>query len=287
MKIFRFPKLKSRFLLVIPLIVGILLIGREVLLVRAAESPPGGSPTSSSDSRLKRLAVALEALSYGDPNDTVLTENWGDYWNRIGSAAQAPFNDALVSGLRNGGNTDFPQSKGGIHDNNPLPSGSYYSDWVTCNSGNTYCGTADATVETTHLAKQDPNTGLIWSKRVSAAANWFTANNCVQPSNGIAPLGPTACLNHNDAGCICTKLTDPNKTGCEALGAGWRLPDQKELMMAYIDGSSQYLNDSAASHWSGTTYTSVTQNAWYTTLSTGTTLTNTKITSSYSFRCVR
>ncbi len=282
MKNFRFTPKKTALLLLISVFVGVLLIGRQVLLVRAAEQS-GSSPTSSSDSRMKRLVDNLTASNYGDPNGTVLSEDWGESWNRIGSAAQAPFNDAVANGLTNGGNTDFPQDKGGIHDADPLPSGSYHSDWIVCGSGNNYCDTGDSTMESTFQARMDTNTGLIWSKRISSSDNWFTANNCAQPGSGA---NPGACASNGDPGCKCVKLTT-GKTGCEAQGdGGWRLPYQKELMQAYIDGSSQYLPDNAAYHWSGTTNTTNTQNAWYTNLSNGNTNNNTK-TNTNSFRCVR
>ena len=190
MKNFRFTPKKTALLLLIPVFVGVLLIGRQVLLVRAAEQS-GSSPTSSSDSRMKRLVDNLTASNYGNPNGTVLGENWGESWNRIGSAAQAPFNDAVANGLTNGGNTDFPQDTGGIHDADPLPTGTYTADWQTCDSSNSYCGTGDSTMESTYRARKDLNTNLIWSKRYDNA-NWFTANNCQQPSNGVAPLGPSA-----------------------------------------------------------------------------------------------
>ena len=257
-----------------------LALGRQLLVVQAEQA--GGSPTAGADSRLKQLADTLTTSSYGN-NDSGSWGDWGIYWNRINSAARAPFNDAVARGLTNGGNADFPQNMGGIHDDTSLPTGSYQSTWTTCNVGNSYCGSGDSNAE-----KRDENTGLIWSTRTSSSANWFTANNCQQPSNGVAPTGPNACTANGNEGCKCVKLTS-DKTGCEALGDGnWRLPYQKEMMMAYIDGSGSQLSNSAANHWTSTTNTTATQNAWYTNLSTGVTnFVTTKTISSFSFRCVR
>jgi len=253
-------------------------ITKTITTIRAEQS--GDSPVAGADSRLKQLADSLITLSYGDPDNGAIGD-WGEYWNRISSAAQDPFNDAKANGLFNGGNTDFPQNKGGIHDDTTLPSGSYTASWTTCNAGNSFCDTADSLAE-----KKDENTGLIWSQRISASANWFTANNCLQPSNGVAPQGPDACSANGNPGCICTKLT-VSKTGCEAQGDGnWRLPYQKENMMAYIDGGAAALSNTAASYWSSTTNTTNTPYAWYTHLSNGFTLNTTK-TTNFSFRCVR
>lgn len=281
MKVIMQGKSKLRYLFVVFAILGLVIFGRHILLVQAQEQS-GGSPTSTGDSRLKTLATSLESLGYG-ATDSGSWGDWGNYWNRIYSAAEAPFSDAVANGLTNGGNTDFPSNKGGIHDDNPLPTGSYAADWTVCGSSNNYCDTGDSTMETTHQARMDTNTGLIWSKRIDSSKNWFWANNCAQPGSAE---NPGACSSNGDPGCLCVKLTDPDKTGCEALGAGWRLPYQKELMMAYIDGSAQYLPDSAATHWSSTTYTTFTERAWYTHLSGGNTYYDTK-SNTASVRCVR
>jgi hypothetical protein len=253
-------------------------ITKTISTIRAEQS--GGSPSAGADSRLKQLADSLVTLNYGDPDNGAIAD-WGEYWNRVSSAAQDSFNDAKANGLFNGGNTDFPQNKGGIHDDTTLPTGSYSANWTTCNAGNNYCDTGE-----TIAGRKDENTGLVWSERISASANWFTANNCLQPSNGVAPQGPDACSANGNPGCICTKLTE-SKTGCEAQGDGnWRLPYQKENMMAYIDGSAASLSNSAANHWSSTTNTTFTPTAWYTLLSAGDTLITSK-TVNLSYRCVR
>jgi hypothetical protein len=280
MKFLRAVNPSVRLLVILGVFLGLLTLGlgRHLLIVQAEQS--GGSPTAGSDSRLKQLADNLESANYGDPANGALG-NWGTYWNRISSAAKAPFSDAVAKGLTNGGNANYPQNVGGIHDDTTLPAGSYQSTWTICNSGNSYCGTGDSNAE-----KRDENTGLVWSTRTSASANWWTANNCQQPSNGVAPTGPNACTANGDEGCKCVKLTS-SKTGCEALGDGnWRLPYQKETMMAYIDGSASNLSNAAANYWSSTTNTTNTQFAWYTHLSNGGTSLTTKTTSN-SFRCVR
>ncbi|QQS26800.1 hypothetical protein IPM44_03710 [bacterium] len=63
-----------------------------------------------------------------------------------------------------------------------------------------------------------------------------------------------------------------------------RLPTQKELMQAYIDGSSYNLTSTAAAHWS-LTHNSVT-GAWQVYLGNGVTETAAK-TGARLVRCVR
>ncbi len=265
------------------LVAGVLALSQTMSIIRAEQS--GGSPESGSASRLQQLATELQSLDYG-ATTAGSWGNWGESWNQIASAAQTPFNDARARGLLNGGNADFPQAVGGVHDAAPLPDGSYSSTWTFCNSSNNYCDTGSSNAE-----KLDENTGLIWSERISSSATWFWANNCKYPNE--LPGDDGTCNTNGEVACLCVKLTGTGeggngaKTGCEALaGGGWRLPHQKEMMMAYIDGSAVGLSNAAANYWSSTTNSSITPNAWYTNLSSGNTPNTTK-TTSYSVRCVR
>jgi hypothetical protein len=263
---------------VIILVVGIVTF-RHIGLVRAEQS--GGSPESGASSRLTTLATALTGLNYG----STAPGSWGDWgtsWNRIYSAASKPFNDAVAKTLKNGGNTDYPQSVGGIDDynnNSPIPADSYQASWVTCDAGNNFCGTGRNVAQ-----KKDANTGLVWSGRISSSANWFTANNCQYP-NGL-PGDDGVCNTNGEVACKCVKLAS-SKTGCDGYDDGnWRLPTQKELMMSYIDGSWAQLSDAGNYYWSSTTNSNNTQGAWGTYQSIGYTSSNNK-TNNYSVRCVR
>ncbi len=288
MKLLRDTRPSVRLFVFLGVFLGLvaLALGRQFMIVQAEQT--GGTPESGADSRIKQLDDALSSANYGS-TDSGSWGDWGDYWNRINSAARAPFNDALIDSTKNGAGTGtltaFTKETGGVDDynnNQTIPSDTYKKSWTVCNSGNNYCDTGDSNAE-----RQDPNTGLVWTGRISSSANWFTANNCQQPSNGVAPTGPSACSSNGDAGCVCTKLTGGSKTGCEALGDGnWRLPYQKELMLAYIDGSYSELSTSTTTYWSSTTNSAGTQSAWYTPLAHGYTNTTTK-TNNNSVRCVR
>ncbi len=255
------------------------LLYRQIQVVQAEQS--GGSPESGASSRLTTLATALSSLSYGSTS----AGSWGDWgtsWNRIYSAATAPFNDAVANTLKNGGNTDYPQSVGGVDDYNnnaPIPADSYQSEWTTCAAENDYCGTGRSVAE-----KKEVNTGLVWSARISSSANWFVANNCAYP-NGL-PGDDGVCNTNGEVACKCVKLTS-SKTGCEGYDDGnWRLPTQKEIMMSYIDGSWAQLTNAGANYWSSTTTSNYTQLAWFTNLNAGATNGSNK-TTNYSVRCVR
>ena len=271
---------KTSFLVLVFLILLTLVFSyRHIQIVRAEQS--GGTPESGSTSRLVTLSTALTSLSYG----STAAGSWGDWgtsWNRIYSAATKPFNDAVARTLKNGGNADYPQSVGGVDDYNNnavIPADSYQSSWTTCNVGNNYCGTGRSVAE-----KQEVNTGLVWSPRISSSATWFNANNCQYPN--ALPGDDGVCNTHGEVACKCVKLSS-SKTGCEGYDDGnWRLPTQKEIMMAYIDGSWAQLTNAATTYWSSTTISNATQTSWYTNQYNGNTTNNNK-TNNNSVRCVR
>ena len=188
----------------------------------------------------------------------------------------------------------YTQALGGVDDYNDnqsaMPTSSYEGSWTDCTSGaDGWCGTG----ETDIADAKDNQTGLIWSVKISGTddtMSWFWANNCLNP--GEAGSNGATCASDGDNGCSCVKRT-VSKTGCEALGdGGWRLPYQKELMQAYINGSSKeavsYLSSTGYGFWSSTTKSDNTRNAWYVYLYDGYTSTNrkTSVTSCRS-RCVR
>jgi len=195
--------------------------------------------------------------------------------------------NATISGLKNGGNKDFPQLTGGIDDYNnggTTPSDTYNKVWVLCTSNNNFCGTKDVNAE-----KKDPGTGIIWSKTINLNGDWFVANNCKYPNNLADSDG--VCDTNGEVACLCVKHETNKsdaKTGCEALGDGdWRLPYQKELMQAYIDGAYSNLSDPNNGYWASTTRSEDTQTAWVVYLNSGNTGRNDKTVTDYAMRCVR
>jgi len=192
------------------------------------------------------------------------------------------FYSLTLNGSMSTSTNAYPSSLGGVEDynnNQAMPSDAYKSSWTACASGNNWCGTGDST----NADAKDNSTGLVWSKWLGGGAtyNWFWANNCAYP-NGLAADG--VCNTHGEPACQCVKLTSA-KTGCEALGGNWRLPHQKELMQAYIDGSWGNLSSPGYGYWSATTQSYDTQSAWYTNLGYGNTYTSNK-TNTIRVRCV-
>ncbi len=179
----------------------------------------------------------------------------------------------------------YTQAKGGVDDynnNGTMPTDSFTASWTECTAGNNYCRTGDDNAD-----YQDDNTGLVWSDYLDSGTdhNWWWANNCHQPGSWA---NPGSCSSDGDDACQCVKATStPDMTGCEDLGdGGWRLPYQKELMQAYIDGSWGNLSHAGYTFWSATTLSSYTRLAWRVYLHNGNTGYTTKI-NTYDARCVR
>lgn len=166
----------------------------------------------------------------------------------------------------------------------PSDSYGYTPAWTDCSSS-PYCGT-DSNAD-----KQDPSTDLIWSKWIGVGADytqsWFWANNCKYPNGLTGDDG--ICDTNGEVACKCVKLTtEEGKTGCEALGSGWRLPYQKELMQAYINGSWKNLSNADFTYWSATTKSNNTHYAWIASLYYGYAANDTKTNDTgYRVRCVR
>ena len=185
---------------------------------------------------------------------------------------------------------DYSKEKGGVDDYNDggsMPSDTFSENFTQCTSANNYCGTGDSTACAGGVCYQDNRTNLVWSDYIDDAGDytkdWFWANNCAQPGSAE---NPGTCEADGNEACQCVKLTS-SKTGCEALGDGnWRLPHQKELMQAYIDGSWGNLPHAGFHFWSATTHSYNTHYAWRVYLFYGSTSFSTK-TNTYYSRCVR
>ena len=217
-----------------------------------------------------------------------ITPNSGGIISVNSNILQNQYNGSATEGA-----TDYEfytQALGGVDDCNDdisvYPTGSYQGSWTDCVEGNNYCETGDST----YADAKDNQTGLVWSVKLDVAGDdtqgWFWANNCIEP--GEAGSNGATCASDGDDGCSCVKKTS-SKTGCEAIGDGnWRLPYQKELMQAYINGSWANLSSAGYPYWSATTKSTYTRYAWRVSLNTGYTYGSTKtLATGYRIRCVR
>ncbi|MDO8529565.1 MAG: hypothetical protein Q7S18_02770 [bacterium] len=259
-----------------------------------SDTYPLSGDTGATDATAAEICNSDEAwtkagvLLTGTLNPTAATIGSGNtYCGVAGTLLKDEKNGSAGVGVAD--SAFYTQALGGVDDYNnggTTPADAYQGTWTTCNAGNSYCNTSDAT----YANKKDNSTGLVWSIWLDAGTShtWFWANNCYEPGTAENPdggEGGAACDTNGDNACQCVKKPDPLKVGCESI-AGWRTPYQKELMQAYIDGSWANLSSAGNYFWSSSTYSYATQLGWFVSLYGGYTDGNIK-TSTYVVRCVR
>ena len=237
-----------------------------------------GSPESGSTSYIKSLYTALQTSGYG--SDTA-SPDWGTYWNRLKTSAQwVPTGNATAANVVSGKTfygSDRTQQTGTQPTPGVCPTQAYHDSHASATQANNCTDVVTWTTPTdgiTGTEKQDPRSGLIWS-------------NAIVNTAGTATFSPTTNTAFSWDASAAANIAVGNKTAitlCSAMGNGWRLPVQKELMQAYIDGSNFNLSQPANNFWSATEHSST--SAWYVNLSFGYTSTNTK-TNTNQVRCVR
>ncbi len=172
-----------------------------------------------------------------------------------------------TSGAFTGGS----QANGGADDyNNALgpPADRYAGTWTPCTAGNDYCGTDDPGADA-----KDESTGLLWSLPCNEVG-------CTSFSDS-APLTYT----WNNSG-----INNNSRTASELCSdhPGWYLPNQKQLMQAYIDGAWDNLDTIGTLfiYWSSTTVSNLPTSAWRVEFFYGRTNYTAK-TGTSNIRCVR
>ncbi|MEI6054087.1 MAG: DUF1566 domain-containing protein [Candidatus Saccharibacteria bacterium] len=237
-----------------------------------------GAPESNSTSYIQSLYSNLQTSGYG--SDTAAPD-WGTYWNRVKTAAQfTPSGTATASNVNKGKTFYGPDRtlQTGTDAPGYCPTQQYQDNYgapvtQTANCTNIYTWTTPAD-GITGTNKQDPQSGLIWSNPLLNSAGTVTFSTT---ANSPFSWDASAANNVAVGGKTATQL-------CSERGNGWRLPTQKELMIAYIGGSNFNLVQPGQYYWS------VTENSgsvsWATALSNGYTYADAKV-NSHPVRCVR
>jgi hypothetical protein len=248
-----------------------------------AEKPTADTPESGATSYIKATYDSIVALSHGSVAAGAWGD-WGSYWNRIRSAAEwVPSGDAEPIDVASGKKfyKDSRTQATGIREDlaGGCPTQLYHDNHASATKQNTcsYDWPDDASVA--GAEKVDPVTGLIWSNLLyrndtviefsvlnNTAFSWSSAN-----ANNQGITAPVA------GSRTATEL-------CADQGNGWRLPTQKELQQAYIDGAYWNLTQPSNYFWSATENSST--YAWNVHLTNGNTNATFK-TNTYQVRCVR
>lgn len=217
----------------------------------------GAAPSNGQISRINTLYTSLGNLGYGSDTNT---PDRGIYWNKIFTAA-----------------TWTPDST--VTESDVLAGKTFYSDSRTVKTGTRYrvgyCPTQAAvdnggtlypnqqtncTVDVSWVSpndnidgsdKKDLITGLVWSYPLYWSGSEPVFDQYSQASNwSLNGTGSYVGPNNIAAG---------NKSGvelCSDRGNGWRLPTQRELFQAYIDGAFWNLSQPSLSYWSSTAFPS-------------------------------
>ncbi|MEI6054076.1 MAG: DUF1566 domain-containing protein [Candidatus Saccharibacteria bacterium] len=245
-----------------------------------AESRPGGSDNGLTSTFLG-LYNSLVTSGYGSDTNS---PDLGSMWNRITTASQFTLSgNATAAQVKSGQtfyNNNRTQATGTYPAPAPCPTQAWHDSYgapvtQTTNCTNNITWTTPSSVVTGD-DKQDPVTGLIWSKYLANSAGTAAF---------VASGGSTWSWDASHA----NNIAVGNKTAitlCSSMNGGgvWRLPTQKELMLAYIDGSFFNLTNPSNYFWSATQVSSTV--AWNVSLSNGYTSYNAFATA-FSVRCVR
>ncbi len=245
-----------------------------------AETYPGGTDNGLT-SRLVSLSNTLSGLGYGS---TTNTPDWGQYWNRISTAAQwTPSGNAVASDVKSGKtfyNNSRSQQTGTYPAASSCPTENYDDTTAPTHATQATNCTATWTTPSDGIAgtdKQDARTGVIWSQALANSSGTiiFTTGT------------PTTSFSSDSSGGSNTSKTAAQL--CTLMGNGWRLPTQKELLQAYIDGSYFSLTNPAYTYLSNTLglYYGNPIVPWVINLNNGVGATTFSNNSYYAIRCVR
>lgn len=189
------------------------------------------------------------------------------------------------------------------------------STWTLVASGGTAASVTDNAVSvslTSNKVYRDGRTGLYWTDATADTLdNEFvfvngddranpSGNSCNLNSTGTAnafcdnqdPTDAFAEDNDVSAAEFCLNLeldadnADGDDDGTTGVETDWRLPTQKELMQAYINGAANNLPTPNANYWTSTESYSSTTSAWYVYLLTGSTNSASKVNNT-NVMCVR
>jgi len=284
---FKFKISKKALIIGLSVAVIVLVVAVNVIIPilrkpSSAEQWPG-SPESGATSRIKEIYDSLVALGLGSESAGTWGD-WGAYWNRIRSAAEwVPNGTVTVTDVKNG-ITFYDDNRTVKTGTYPNPSSCPNQQWYDSHASATQQNNCNITWQVaappvagddSGTGNHDPRTGLIWSQYLKNDAGVV----------GFAASGGSdwSWDGTTDADSVAVGSKTPSQL-CSERGNGWRLPSEKELMQAYIDGSFWNLSNPAYSFWSRTEYGAT--GAYYVNLSSGGTVNTTKTVSTY-VRCVR
>lgn len=182
------------------------------------------------------------------------------------------------------------------------------STWSQTASGGTAASVTDNSVTialASNVVIRDSRTGLYWTDKTATTVDnefrYDATGQCNFTDSGTAnsycdnqdPLNAYSEDNDVSANDFCLNLqldadnADSDSNGLTGVETDWRLPTQKELLQAYIDGSANHLTNPSTNFWSSTEHYSGATWAWQVVLDTGTGSAVSKAATSRYACCVR
>ena len=237
---------------------------------RAYGEQSGSSPESGATSYIRSLYDSLQTAGFG--NDAA-SPDWGTTWNRIKTAAQWAPNGSVTAADVASGKTFYNSSRTQqtgtlLVAGSSCPTQQYTDNYGAPVTQSTNCSNSSDWVVVsdgvTGNDKKDTRSGLIWSYALFNAGGSleFRLSNNTRWSWDASNSANVAVGNKTAI------------TLCSSTGNGWRLPTQKELMQAYIDGAYFNLTQTetnmgyyGSGYWSVTKYSDT--SAWKVGLNNG------------------
>ena len=205
-----------------------------------------GTSESGSTSYIKSLYTDLQTSSHGSDS---ATPDWGAYWNRFKTAAQWLPTGTVTAANVTKGKTFYDSNRTlqtGTQAPGNCPTQQYFDSYGDPATQTTNCTDIVAwTVPSGSIPgteKQDPVSGLIWSNALVNSAGTVTFSTTT-----------TTAWTWDQTGVANKAVGNKNAPAlCSGMGNGWRLPTQKELLQAYVDGANFNLTQPGNSYWSVT-----------------------------------
>ncbi len=299
-------------------VIGLIALGMAVQtfvspILTAQADQVGGSPDSGVASRLTQAYNSVVDQGHGASAVPEWTHDWSTQWNRIMRAASwtpggsADPNQVLAGktftagsrGLQTGTYDPIDTMYGGLSLQNTHNDTIGNATWTETSSGGTPASVILRTVTialSSNSVMQDQRTGLYWTDRSDTAvsnnsfANTAGQTDRVNPDtnhcNFNSPGDANEWCNTADTGVsaneLCLNLELDDGTG---LKTDWRLPTQKELMIAFVNGAAANLASTGVHYWSSTQGSATV--AWGVLLFNGTAGYGTKTEATVLARCVR
>ena len=279
----------SKNLLLLTLVISFALISAGLYYSRAAFIEPTVAP-SASDQDFTENIMGMNNVNNDFDSSDVNANKDGSLVERLEYIASIYLEPLALIDYSNFKNQIYDDWKGAeVATSSDLASA--YAGGVDMNKEEgAWASTTDTSLGSETIAsgvvKRDARTGLYWSDCYSSAQDGScdTITNSFTLDGVIADTDDGLDAEGGDSVNFCESLSlDADGDGIDETD--WYLPSQKELMIAYVDGSANNIPNPADYYWSSTEFYNDASGAWFVYLDGGYTSILSKASNTYA-RCV-